>query len=91
VLLKNEVNKKFSKDHFSGPFKIIKVHKNGSVRLDMGNWEKTYNIQLLKPYRKGDDVPVQEARKRSSKSAPDARQPAPRKRRPNISNDDKED
>ena len=57
----------------------------------MGNCEDTYNIRLLKPYRKSDDVPVQEARKRPSKSAPDARQPAPRKRRPNISNDDKED
>ena len=83
MLLKNEVNKKFSKNHFSGPFKILKVHKNGTVRLDMGNCEDTYNIRLLKPYRKSDDAPVQEARKRSSKSAPDARQPATQRRRSN--------
>jgi hypothetical protein len=36
-----------------GPFTITKVHDNGTVTIDRGNFHETINIRRIKPYHTG--------------------------------------
>ena len=42
---------KYGEDPFRGPYRILKVNDNGTVRLKMGAVTDTVNIRLIKPYR----------------------------------------
>ena len=41
---------KYSNDPYEGPYEIVSVHDNGTVRLRMGAIVDTVNIHLLHPY-----------------------------------------
>ena len=42
---------KFESDPWEGPYTILQVNTNGTVRLEMGAITDTINIRLIKPYR----------------------------------------
>ena len=49
------VKNKFERDHkldkpAEGPFEILKVYQNGTVRLNRNRYEETINIRRLKPF-----------------------------------------
>ena len=50
VWLKNLMESKFSEEPWRGPFSIIKVNDNGTVRLKMGKVTDTVNIRNIKPF-----------------------------------------
>jgi len=43
-------NLKYGTDAYTGPFKIIKVNNNGTVKVKKGCLTDTYNLRNLKPY-----------------------------------------
>jgi len=51
VLYRIDSLSKYSGNPFEGPYKIVHVYTNGTVRLKMGAVTDTVNIRLLKPYR----------------------------------------
>jgi hypothetical protein len=51
VLYKNLMDSKFSEDPWKGPYQIITVNDNGTVRLQMGKVIDTINIRNIKPYK----------------------------------------
>ena len=51
VLFKTRQEKnKYNHVPWEGPYKILRVHDNGTVRLRRGITDQTVNIRLLKPY-----------------------------------------
>jgi len=50
VLLKMQFNSKYGTDPYTGPFKIVQVNDNGTVKLKKGCVTDTYNIRNIKPY-----------------------------------------
>ena len=50
VLLKLQFNSKYGTDPYAGPFKIVQVNNNGTVKLKKGCMINTYNIRNIKPY-----------------------------------------
>jgi hypothetical protein len=42
---------KFNDNPYEGPYQIVHVYTNGTVRLKMGAVTDTVNIRLIKPYR----------------------------------------
>ena len=52
VLYRNDYLAKFSQDPYDGPYQIVQVNTNGTVRLQMNAVTDTVNIRLLKPYRR---------------------------------------
>jgi cleavage and polyadenylation specificity factor subunit 1 len=53
VLLRKGTENKY-KTPYQGPFDILKVYDNGTVRLRVGAVEDTYNIRRVTPYTKAD-------------------------------------
>ncbi len=51
VLYRLEALDKHSTDAYEGPYELIQINDNGTVRLRKGAVMDTINIQLLKPYR----------------------------------------
>jgi hypothetical protein len=51
ALYRNDSLDKFSTDAYDGPFEIVQVNDNGTVRLRMDKVTDTVNIRLLKPYK----------------------------------------
>jgi hypothetical protein len=51
VLYRIESLAKYSGDPYEGPYEIVHVNTNGTVRLKMDAVTDTVNIRLLKPYR----------------------------------------
>ncbi len=55
VLVKNYNHRKFGDVEFIGPFTIVKVNDNGTVRLNQrltrGSMTQTWNIRKIKPYK----------------------------------------
>lgn len=51
VLYRGDSLSKFSEDQYDGPYTIVQVNTNGTVRLKMDAVTDTVNIRLLKPYR----------------------------------------
>jgi hypothetical protein len=49
VLLRRGTENKYETP-YKGPFSILKVHDNGTVRMKVKNVEDTYNIRRLTPY-----------------------------------------
>ena len=52
VLFKEAEPHKFGQDPYSGPYRIRKVNKNGTVVLKRGSCLEPYNIRRIKPYQK---------------------------------------
>jgi hypothetical protein len=52
VLYRNDYLAKYSQDPYDGPYRIVRVNTNGTVRLKMGAVTDTVNIRLIKPYRR---------------------------------------
>ena len=51
VLVKNDWTKsKYGEDPWKGPFEILKVNDNGTVRLRMGAVIDTVNLRQIKPF-----------------------------------------
>jgi Integrase zinc binding domain len=50
VLYKNRTEGKYSEDPWKGPYNIVKVNDNGTVRLQMGKFTDTINIRNIKPF-----------------------------------------
>jgi transposase InsO family protein len=50
VLLKMPTNLKYGTDAYTGPFKIVQVNDNGTVKIKKGCVTDTYNIRNIKPY-----------------------------------------
>ena len=55
VLLKRGTENKYETP-YQGPFTILKVNDNGTVRMKVKNVEDTYNIRRLTPYLGTDDI-----------------------------------
>jgi hypothetical protein len=53
VLLKRGTENKYETP-YQGPFTVLKVNDNGTVRLKVKNIEDTYNIRRLTPYTSPD-------------------------------------
>jgi hypothetical protein len=51
VLYKVDSMSKYSENPYDGPYTIMRVNTNGTVRLRMGAVIDTVNIRLLKPYK----------------------------------------
>jgi transposase InsO family protein len=51
VLYRVEWVSKYNENPYDGPYKIVQVNTNGTVRLKKGAVTDTVNIRLLKPYR----------------------------------------
>ena len=51
VLYRVEWVSKYNENPYDGPYKIVQVNTNGTVRLKRGAVTDTVNIRLLKPYR----------------------------------------
>ncbi len=52
VLYKTDAKSKFGENPWKGPYQIVRVNDNGTVRLRMGAVIDTINIRLIKPYRR---------------------------------------
>ena len=53
VLYKNDLNKKFGRNPYEGPYKVRHVKDNGTVILKRGSVLETVNIRNIKPYVEG--------------------------------------
>jgi hypothetical protein len=54
VLIKNATNIKYGTDAYSGPFTVVEVRTNGTVRINRGVVTDTYNIRNVHPYHTPD-------------------------------------
>jgi hypothetical protein len=55
VLLKRGTENKYETPYL-GPYTILKINDNGTVRMKVKNVEDTYNIRRLTPYLGPDDI-----------------------------------
>ena len=55
VLLRRGTENKYEMP-YQGPFVILKVNDNGTVRMQVKNVEDTYNIRHLTPYLGTEDI-----------------------------------
>jgi len=55
VLLKRGTENKYETP-YKGPYTILKVNDNGTIRMQVNNVEDTYNIRRLTPYLGTEDI-----------------------------------
>ena len=51
VLLKTEANTKYGKNPYEGPYDIVHVNDNGTIRYLKGHVIDTVNIRNIHPYK----------------------------------------
>ena len=51
VLVKNDQLAKYAKVAYKGPYKILAVHNNGTVSIQIKNIIDRYNIRNIYPYK----------------------------------------
>ena len=51
VLVKNKQSTKFGQDAYNGPWKILEVRNNSTVKIQKGAITDTYNIRNITPYK----------------------------------------
>ena len=51
VLIKKDQPSKYGSDAYAGPYEIVKVNNNGTVRVREGAVTDTYNIRMISPYK----------------------------------------
>ena len=50
ILIKNDELSKYGSNPWTGPYRIVNVYDNGTVRIKRGAVFETLNIRLIKPY-----------------------------------------
>ena len=50
VLVKNERSTKYGQDAYNGPWTILEVRNNGTVKIEKGAVSDVYNIRNITPY-----------------------------------------
>jgi hypothetical protein len=50
IMIKNDPQRKYGEQAYSGPFTIIRVNDNGTVRYQKGLIRDTINIRNITPY-----------------------------------------
>jgi hypothetical protein len=61
VLVEQVVKTKFSRDKYMGPFQVIEVPGNGTLKLALGGYEDTINLHRIKPYVEPSDQATAQA------------------------------
>ena len=51
VLVKADQSTKYGSNAYMGPFTVVEVYNNGTVRVDEGALTDTYNIRNVTPYK----------------------------------------
>ena len=51
VLVKQDQQRKYGSDPFLGPYEVMEVRNNGTLRIRMGRITDTWNIRNVHPYR----------------------------------------
>ena len=51
VLVRNEQSRKYGVDPYQGPYEIVHINNNGSIRIRKGHVQMTYNIRNLHPWQ----------------------------------------
>ena len=51
VLIKSEQKLKYGTDSYLGPYTVVSVNDNGTVRVNEGTITDTYNIRNVTPYK----------------------------------------
>ena len=51
VLVRNEQSTKFGQDAYNGPWTILEVRNNGTVKIQKGSITDIYNIRNITPYK----------------------------------------
>jgi hypothetical protein len=54
IMVKNDPSRKFGSNAYSGPYRIINVRNNGTLRIQKRNIEDTINIRNVTPYQAPD-------------------------------------
>jgi hypothetical protein len=55
VLLNRGTENKYETP-YKGPYTILKVNDNGTIRMKINHVEDTYNIRRLTPYMEAEDI-----------------------------------
>ena len=50
ILIKNEMKSKYADDPYSGPYEIVRVNRNGTLRYRKGAVTDVINIRNCTPY-----------------------------------------
>ena len=53
-MVRNEQSRKYGTNPYSGPYEIVYINDNGSIRIRKGAVQQTYNIRNLHPYEERD-------------------------------------
>ena len=51
VLVKNKQSTQFGQDMYNGPWKVLEVRNNGTVKIEKGAITDIYNIHNVTPYK----------------------------------------
>ena len=51
VLVKTDQRTKYGTSSYLGPYTIVQVNDNGTVRIQQGSTTDTFNIRMITPYR----------------------------------------
>ena len=50
VIILQDPSRKFGTNAYKGPYEITQIHTNGTVRLQIGPVQQTFNIRNIHPY-----------------------------------------
>ena len=54
IMVKNDPNRKFGTNAYSGPYRVTSVNDNGTLRYQRGRISDTINIRNVSPYHTSD-------------------------------------
>ena len=52
ILIRKDWDSKYGSDAYKGPYEIVEVRSNGTVRVNEGRVTDTYNIRMITPYHR---------------------------------------
>jgi hypothetical protein len=61
VLVEQVVKTKFSRDKYMGPFQVLEIPGNGTLKLALDGYEDTINLRRIKPYVEPSDQATAQA------------------------------
>jgi hypothetical protein len=61
VLVEQVVKTKFSRDKYMGPFQVLEIPGNGTLKLALDGYEDTFNLCRIKPYVEPSDQATAQA------------------------------
>ena len=50
-MIKTDSNNKFGKDPYKGPYNIVQINDNGTIRYNKGAVVDTVNLRNIHPYQ----------------------------------------